>query len=314
MNGNKLNGIIVVDKPGNISSARAVSSVKNSIKAKKVGHAGTLDPFAEGVLVCCVNQATRLARFLLQGKKKYVAELRLGEETDTQDLTGTVVSSVKPVDISCETIKTAFKTFEGLIEQSPPVYSALKHQGVPLYKLARRGNPIQKPPRRVKIEKITILDIDLPFIRFEVSCSAGTYIRTLAADIGSALGCGAHLTALKRIESSGFRLDQAISLSCLQDLAKDAELSKQMINMADALPNIPTYKADARLIRKIRHGKMIATDDLIGHNRDEYSGSSDSCRSYLKIVDLEGDLIAILNQHKNRPQLDYCCVFAGRDM
>jgi tRNA pseudouridine55 synthase len=309
MDGSKLNGIIIIDKPGNISSARTVASVKKSINARKVGHAGTLDPFAEGVLVCCVNQATRLAGFLLHGKKKYVAVLKLGEETDTQDFTGTVISTGKPVDFSRETIQTVFKTFEGPIEQLPPVYSALKHRGVPLYKLARRGKPVQKPPRRVNIDKITILDIDLPFIRFEVSCSAGTYVRTLAADIGKALGCGGYLNALKRIESCGFTLDQAISLSDFQELAGSVELPKQIINMTDALPDMPAYMADADLTKKIRHGKMIATRDLIGHNSDENTWNPDS---YIKIVDLAGDLIAILNHNKLRQRLDYCCVFPGQ--
>jgi tRNA pseudouridine55 synthase len=181
---------------------------------------------------------------------------------------------------------------------------------VPLYKLARLGKPVQKPPRRVNIDKITILDIDLPFIRFEVSCSAGTYVRTLAADIGKSLGCGGHLNALKRVESSGFTLDQAISLSDLQELGKSVEFPKQMINMADALPDMPAYMADVQLTKKIRHGKMIATRDLIGHNSVENTRSTDS---YIKIVDLAGDLIAILNHNKNKQRLDYCCVFPGQD-
>ena len=306
MDGSKLNGIIVIDKPGNISSARAVSSVKKSIKARKVGHAGTLDPFAEGVLVCCVNQATRLAGFLLNAPKKYIGVLKLGEETDTQDLTGNVISTCKPVEVSRQTIQSVVKKFEGSIEQLPPVYSALKHKGVPLYKLARRGKPVQKPPRRVTIEKITILDIELPFIRFKVSCSAGTYVRTLAADIGTALGCGGHLNALKRIECSGFTLDHAVSLSDLQKLVKNAKLPKQMINMADALPGLPAYSADEQLIRKIRHGKIIATHDLIGHNGIDNACGPDT---YIKIIDHTGDLIAILNHNKNKQQLDYCCVF-----
>ena len=168
MVGGNLNGIIVIDKPGNISSAGVVRLVKKMLNAEKVGHAGTLDPFAEGVLICCLNQATRLAGFLLHGEKKYVAVLKLGEETDTQDFTGTVVSTSKPADLSSQVIKDVFKKFEGPIKQLPPVYSALKHKGIPLYKLARRGKPIQKPPRCVQIFNSTMQELGLPLIRFEV--------------------------------------------------------------------------------------------------------------------------------------------------
>ena len=177
------------------------------------------------MLVCCINQATRLAGFLLHGNKKYVAELRLGQETDTQDSTGTVVASAEPGDYSRQAIQAVVESFSGTIEQLPPVYSALKHNGVPLYKLARRGRPVQKPPRQVQIYDIGVQDIDLPYIRFEVSCSAGTYIRTLGADIGKQLGCGGHLSALKRVESSGFGLDQAIALPQLEAAALSRSVS-----------------------------------------------------------------------------------------
>jgi tRNA pseudouridine55 synthase len=302
----KLNGIIVVDKPGNISSAGVVRFVKKTLNAGKVGHAGTLDPFAEGVLICCLNQATRIARFLLHGKKKYAAVLKLGEETDTQDFTGTIVSTGKPVDLSPQTIKAVFKTFEGPNKQLPPVYSALKHKGIPLYKLARRGNPVQKPPRCVQIYNISILEIALPFIRFEVTCSAGTYIRTLCADIGKFLGCGGYLSALKRLESSGFTLHQAISMPELEKLRNSKKLSKRIISMADALPDMPQFHADTQLAEKIQHGKMISTRDLTGTNGN---GGTCNAGSEIKIVDCDGDLIAILKYSEPGPRLEYRCVF-----
>ncbi|MGB5750694.1 MAG: tRNA pseudouridine(55) synthase TruB [Desulfobacterales bacterium] len=302
-----MNGIIVIDKPADITSARVVSIVKKTLLAKKVGHAGTLDPFAEGVLICCVNQATRLADFLLHGTKKYIAELKLGEETDTQDLTGTVISSAEPENYSTETIKKVFKAFEGPLEQLPPVYSALKHKGVPLYKLARSGQPVQKPPRRVEIYGITILNIALPLIRFEVLCSAGTYIRTLGADIGKVLGCGGHLNALKRTASSGFTLDQAVSLSALKKLTPGTRQPENFISMADALPEMPTCKADTHLVKKIRHGQKITLRDLAG------AGGLDAgpiAGSKIKVVDQTGELVAILNYQEHDQQLNYCCVFA----
>lgn len=306
----ELNGIIVVDKPVDISSARVVSIVKKALAAKKVGHAGTLDPFAEGVLICCVNQATRLADFLLHGTKKYIAELKLGEETDTQDLTGTVISRADPENYSTETIQKVFNAFEGPLEQLPPVYSALKHKGVPLYILARSGKPVQKPPRRVEIYSITILNIALPLIRFEVLCSAGTYIRTLGADIGKVLGCGGHLNALKRTASSGFTLDQAVSLSALKNLSPGAQQPGNFISMADALPEMPACTADTPLIKKIRHGQKITARDFAGAGELDASGIAGS---KIKVVDQTGELVAILNYQAHDQRLNYCCVFAKQD-
>jgi tRNA pseudouridine55 synthase len=302
----KVNGIIVIDKPGNISSAGVVRFVKKTLNADKIGHAGTLDPFAEGVLICCLNQATRLAGFLLQAKKKYAAVLKLGEETDTQDFTGTIVSTAKPVDVSPQAIENVFNEFAGPIEQLPPVYSALKHKGVPLYKLARRGRPMQKPPRRVQIYNIRIQEIALPLVRFEVTCSAGTYIRTLCADIGKSLGCGGHLTALKRLESSGFTLNQSVSMPELEKLRNSTDLSNRIISMADALPDMPKFCADTQLAEKIRHGKLISTRELTGPNGD---GGTLSAGSEIKIVDWDGDLIAILKYCEPGTRLEYRCVF-----
>lgn len=305
-----MNGIIIINKPKNITSAKAVALIKKTLKAEKVGHAGTLDPFAEGVLICCVNLATRLARFLLHGKKTYVAVIKLGEETDTQDLTGTILSTGRPVELAEGTIQNAFKSFEGIIEQLPPVYSALKHKGVPLYRLARRGKPVQKPPRRAHIYHIDILDIALPFIRFEVSCSAGTYIRTLCADIGKLLGCGGHLHALIRTESSGFTLRQAISLTELQEFAQSGRLSERMIRMSEALADMPEFTANASLIENIRHGKPMTGKDLIAGWETKKNHIPNS---YIKILDLEGDLVAILNHTGRGHRLDYCCVFPKQD-
>ncbi len=198
-----LNGVLVVDKPAGISSAKAVAIVKRLLGVRKAGHAGTLDPLATGILVCCLNRATRLAYFLLKGAKTYKAVLHLGVETDTQDATGNIITQHRNIIANEAEIRAVIKRFEGKIKQLPPVYSALKHDGVPLYKLARRGKPVQKPAREVFIKKIRIHAIDLPYIRFTVSCSTGVYIRALCADIGTTLGCGGHLKELRRVASSG---------------------------------------------------------------------------------------------------------------
>ncbi|MGD9279947.1 MAG: tRNA pseudouridine(55) synthase TruB [Desulfobacterales bacterium] len=305
-NRQRLNGIIVIDKPKNITSARVVADVKRMLDARKVGHAGTLDPFAEGVLVCCINDATRLARFLLAGNKTYDATLKLGIETDTQDKTGTV-TAVKPVlDWPEDKINSAAKKFEGRIEQQPPVFSALKHKGTPLYRLARKGTPVQKPARRVHISKIRILEVSLPLVRFEVSCSAGTYIRSLCADIGRQLGCGGHLQALKRTESSGFKIQQAISPEQLERRIGAGDTKRYLISMTDALKEMPTCIADQKLIEKIRHGKHLKKSDI---RIDRSSGNSKKQNANIKIVDCDNILHAVLNYEKNSDRLTYACVF-----
>jgi len=309
MDGARLNGIIVIDKPPGITSARVVASVKRALKAAKVGHAGTLDPFAEGVLICCINQATRLAGFLMRGPKKYTAVLKLGEETDTQDSTGTVIAGANPAGLSRQTIQNVIESFKGAIDQLPPVYSALKHKGVPLYRLARSGKPVQKPPRRVHIYDINVKQIDLPLICFDVTCSAGTYIRTLGADIGKSLGCGGHLHQLQRVASSGFTLDQATPLSEVAELARAGMLARRMISMQDALPAMPEFYAAEHMAAKIRHGQALTAEDLSDRQDILEAG-----QPYIKIVDRQGNLIAVVAHHASDARLQYCCVFAKPDI
>ena len=306
INRQESSGIIVVDKPQNMTSARVVAKVKRLLDARKVGHAGTLDPLAEGVLVCCVNDATRLARFLLAGNKTYRATLKLGIETDTQDITGTVMA-VKPVkDWPEDAIHAAAKKFEGRIEQQPPVFSALKHKGTPLYRLARRGTPVQKPARQVHIPRIEILEVKLPRVHFEVACSAGTYIRTLCTDIGKQLGCGGHLEALRRIESSGFKIEQAISLKQLEQQVLTGNGKGHLISMADALADMPTCIADQKLIEKIKHGKRLTASDI---KTGRSSSTSKKQNDNIKIIDDNNVLHAVLNYEKNRDRFTYACVF-----
>jgi len=301
-----LTGVIAVDKPQDITSAKVVAHVKRLLNARKVGHAGTLDPFARGVLVCCINDATRLARFLLAGDKTYEATLKLGIETDTQDSTGTVIAESREVDYPTDTIRSVVKKFEGIIEQQPPVFSALKHKGTPLYKLARKGSPVQKPSRKVHISSIKILEIKLPLVHFKVRCSAGTYIRTLCADMGRQLGCGGHLFTLKRLESSGFTIQQALSLPELERLASAGEYSSFIVSMTDALPDMPTCVADQNLIEKIRHGKPLTKKDL---SFDPVFAKRNTPAANIKVVDSGNRLLAVLNFIKYQDKFSYACVF-----
>lgn len=306
INQQELNGVVAVDKPKDITSASVVARVKRLLNAKKVGHAGTLDPFAEGVLVCCINDATRLARFLLAGNKTYEATLKLGIDTDTQDSTGSLIAVSRTVDYPGDVIRSVFRQFEGRIEQQPPVFSALKHKGMPLYKLARQGTPVQKPARSVRIASLKILEINLPLVRFRVCCSAGTYIRTLCADIGKQLGCGGHLFALKRLESSGFKIQQAVSLPVLEKLASAGQYSRFIVSMADALADMPTCIADRDLVEKITHGKAVAKKDL---NFDPVSVKKDIKDLNIKVVDAGNKLLAVLNYGKDPDRFSYACVF-----
>lgn len=306
MDGKQLHGIVVVDKPVDISSAGVVARVKRLLKAAKVGHTGTLDPSARGVLICCVNNATRLARFLQQGPKKYQAMLKLGVATDTQDATGMVLA-VKPVgQIAGATIRQVMKQYEGSTQQTPPVFSALKHKGVPLYRLARRGRPVRKPPRSIYIDRIRVVDIQMPLVRFEVTCLAGTYVRTLCADIGKALGCGGHLQALTRIESGGFSLDQARPLTELEKLAAAGRAPEALISMADALPHIPQFFAAPPLLKKIRHGQAVTRQDLSAGRRPAVEAGF---QGWIKILDENKALKAILEFKKAQERAMYSCVF-----
>ena len=298
-------GILIVDKPEDTTSAKVVARVKKSLKAKKVGHAGTLDPFATGVLICLINRATRIARFFLQGNKKYEAVLCLGIETDTQDATGRIISRCDEITVSERSLQTAFKMIEGENQQIPPIFSALKQNGIPLYKLARSGKPAQKPARRVFISSVRILEINLPTIRFEVSCTSGTYIRTLCADIGRALGCGGHLKELRRLQSSGFTLDKALTVTEVEKLASAGKLSDQIIGMSKALEDFPEIVADHTLAQKIRYGQTITQADFRSGQIDRRRQRPDN---FIKIVDKKDHLLAIINEQRDNCVYKYCCV------
>lgn len=290
-------GVLVVDKPAGISSARVVATVKRTLKARKVGHAGTLDPDATGVLVCCVNAATRLARFFLAGAKTYRATLRLGVDTTTQDAAGEVVAR-RPVAADAAAVRAASGRFEGVLEQVPPAYSALKHQGVPLYRLARSGRPVVKPPRRVTVYRLVIERVALPWVDFEVTCSAGTYVRTLCADWGEALGCGGHLAALQRIASGGFTLAEAVTLDALAERAAQGRAQTALIGMADALRGMPEAVAETELAERIGDGRPLSERDL----------APPAAGTQMKIVDHDRRLLAVVRYETDTRRYAYDCV------
>lgn len=295
---------MVIDKPAGITSAGVVARIKRMFRGRKVGHTGTLDPFATGLMVCCVGRATKLAQFFLHGPKTYLATLCLGVETDTQDATGEVTTRGDATGLSAPDVSAALARFKGDIMQTPPVFSALKHRGTPLYKLARSGRPVQKPPRRVHISALEVRQMALPEVQFSVSCSAGTYIRTLCADVGRELGCGGHLKVLRRVNSCGFDITESISLEYAERLAASSEISRHMIPMADALRHIPAHVADQGLAGHIVHGRQLTRQDIPGLPEV-------APRNYVKIVDMHHHLLAVLQANEQGDGLKYCCVFPG---
>jgi len=302
----KLDGALVIDKPCGPTSAKVVANVKRLTGARKVGHAGTLDPSATGVLVCCLNQSTRLAKFLIKGKKAYEAILQLGVETDTQDATGKVIAEKPVPPFDSDRIRTVLNGFIGQIQQQPPVFSALKHNGRSLYTYARKGQPVYKPPRQVHIYQIKILSLALPKIHFEVICSAGTYIRTLCADIGLKLGCGGHLKQLRRTYSSGFSVNKAVTLDALEILCQTDTLDTQLIPMAGLIKKMPCFIADKWLVQALIQGRPMTVHEV---PLQQNAPINTPWVNHVQVIDEKNHLIAILIYRKERGRYDYCCVF-----
>lgn len=211
-----MNGLLVIDKPQGMTSHTVVQKVRRACKIKRVGHAGTLDPLATGLLLVGIGQCTRLIEYLMVGDKGYRATMRLGLVTDSQDITGEVQQQASADGVTAEQIERVCREFVGEIDQVPPMFSALKKDGVPLYRLARQGVEVERQKRRITIHSLQIESIDGDEVTFYVECTKGTYIRTLCHDIGQRLGCGACMTQLRRVRSGGFDESIAISIEQLQ--------------------------------------------------------------------------------------------------
>ena len=218
----QIDGVLNLNKPGRLTSRRAVDRVRRLLAVRKAGHAGTLDPDATGVLIICLGKATKLFDALQVGSKEYEGTLRLGMTTDTLDASGNVLTVTDTAGITREQVAAVFQQFTGNLEQVPPMYSAVKHQGQPVYKLARRGIQIERPKRSVTIHALEAISINMPDVHFRVVCSKGTYVRVLADDIGRVLGCGAHLYCLKRTRSGIFTIDEAHTLEQLEKTPETA--------------------------------------------------------------------------------------------
>ncbi len=253
-----INGFLVIDKAAGLTSHDVVQRVRKWAKQRRVGHLGTLDPMATGVLPIALGEATKLSRLLTHGEKSYSAQIRLGVETTTYDREGEVTSEIVGPWPDREVVEKALTRFRGEIDQTPPRYSAVKQRGQPSYRRARRGEEVLLAARRVRLQRVELVDYEPPLISVEVDCSAGTYLRSVAHDLGAALGTGAHLWQLVRTRSGPFHLHQALGLDEL-----DARGAERVTPMA-AATGLPTYEVDARTCRRVGNGVQLGRHEVRG--------------------------------------------------
>lgn len=301
---NLMDLIIAINKPKDITSQDAVTQVKKILKARKAGHTGTLDPMATGLLLVCIDRATRIASYFSSLDKEYRAVMKLGEMTDTQDAYGEVLSRSENISIEYVSIEEALRSFRGTILQVPPMFSALKHEGTPLYKLARRGIEVERKPREVNIIEIELLSIDLPLVTFRTVCSKGTYIRTLCHDIGKKLGTGAHLYELERTATGPFRIEDSLTIEKLQGINLIEPHEKGIYTMDEALSWMPELRVDVSKLKPVTHGNPLKIDDAltISHEHKNAEG--------IRIKGPDGKLLAIGSFSSEKSLIKMDTVFA----
>jgi len=296
-----ISGILNVDKPAGMTSHDVVASIRRASKQHRVGHAGTLDPLATGVLLVCMGQATRVVEYLMSGRKTYQARIHLGVTTDTYDATGRVLSRASELSVSLAEIEEAVSSFVGQIEQVPPMYSAIKHQGRPLYELARQGIEVERKARIVQVYDFDITGWAPPMLDAEITCSKGTYIRSLAHDLGGMLGCGAHLARLARTASGPFELADAVALRDLLDSLAGDTWQRHLLPMDMALYDYPAWTVAPETARRIRQGQQVASP---GSPSNPEPGAL--CRAYSR----QGEFIAVLRYDATRARWQPIKVFA----
>ncbi|MDC0920459.1 tRNA pseudouridine(55) synthase TruB [Candidatus Thioglobus sp.] len=262
--GRDINGIVLLDKDTGLSSNAALQKVKRLFFAKKAGHTGSLDPLASGILPICLGQATKVAQFLLDDDKRYFVRAKLGENTDTYDCEGVVITCQPFEQLNQDEIMAAALSFKGNILQVPPMYSALKKDGQPLYKLARQGIEIERPARPVTIHDINFISYEQGAITLDISCSKGTYIRSLIQDIGDKLGCGAHVIELRRTGFAHLDISETIKFCELEALVTEdyRQLDAHIFPSENMLPNIQDASLDVQQTIDIKFGRAIKSNQL----------------------------------------------------
>ncbi|MCH4812971.1 tRNA pseudouridine(55) synthase TruB [Vreelandella neptunia] len=264
-----VNGVLLLDKPKGLSSNHALQRVRRLFQAQKAGHTGTLDPMATGLLPICLGEATKFSSHLLEADKVYRTRVELGVITDTGDAEGNVIEQHEIPSLSVDDVEAVLTRFRGEIDQVPPMYSALKHQGKKLYELAREGKHVERAARRISVYDARLLSFDGTAFELEVSCSKGTYIRTLAEDIGQALGCGAHISQLRRLKTGPFLADEMWTLDALEALADQAALEAELMPVDVLVDHLPSLTVDDTAHARLAHGQpatlttgTLALDEL----------------------------------------------------
>lgn len=292
-----IDGFLVIDKPAGLTSHDVVQRVRRIAKQRRVGHLGTLDPLATGVLPIALGEATKLSQLLTHGAKSYRGKVELGVETTTYDREGEVVARSEGPWPARAVIEKSLAEFQGEIDQVPPPYSAVKQGGEAAYRRARRGEEVVLEPRRVTISRCELTSYEPPFLVIEVDCSAGTYLRSMAHDLGATLGMGAHLCELCRTRSGPFTLDQAVTLDALEALGPAAE--SRVIPML-AATGLPTFEVDARVARRVRNGVQLGRQELKGAPAE----------GMLQLAH-GGKLVALVEAHRGIPELATVRVFVS---
>jgi len=282
-----VDALLVVDKPTGPTSHDVVAEVRQLAGLQRVGHTGTLDPLATGVLPLCLGRATRLARFLSGSHKVYEATLKLGLDTDTYDALGRPVQQRDASGVTAAHVREAARGFMGDIDQVPPPYSARRVAGRRLHDLARSGRPVLLAGSRVTIHRLDITEVDVPLVRFVTEVSAGTYVRSLARDMGEALGCGAHLAALRRIRSGGITLDQAHVMEDVREAARTGRLSDLMVPMNQIDLGLPTAVANAVGVEAVRNGRPLGREHVCDWPELIAAGEA------VRVVDEAGRLLGV---------------------
>ncbi len=279
---NAISGVLVVDKPVGMTSHDVVEAVRRGTNIRRAGHTGTLDPRASGVLVILIGPAVRLSEYVSASDKRYQAIIRLGSSTDTFDSEGKFVRADQPVDVTEEQFTTILKQYEGEIEQTPPPYSAVKVNGRPAYEMARKGEEVELAPRKITVHHLEVLEWAPPEIVVDVHCSSGTYVRSLANDIGNALGTGAYLVGLRRTKSGRFSLRDATPLRKLQEAFQDGNWYQFLIPAAEALGEWPAIELSPDDVEEVRHGHRVKA--VVAETQPEF----------VRGVSMAGELIALM--------------------
>ena len=262
--GRDIHGVFLLDKPQGMSSNDIMQKVKRIFQANKAGHTGALDPLATGMLPICLGEATKFSQFLLDADKRYLVTAKLGERTDTSDAEGQIVET-RDVNVKTPEILTALEQFHGDILQVPTMFSALKHNGKPLYEYARQGITVEREARPITIFELNFIEYNVPYLTLEVHCSKGTYIRTLVDDLGEALGCGAHVTMLRRTAVADYPTEKMLDWNALQALAESQDLSlldALLLPMDTAVAKLPALTLNESQTQGIGFGQRIKFDNL----------------------------------------------------